>query len=273
MNPDFASSFKFPKSKGGGEFTVNYMEVAFNREAESGEFFLEFDEKVWEHKLIECFQAQGAGQVTTITFANNDGGDSATNALLRVMASQEKTQVKYSRGTCPPILLNKAQAILSMIEAARQQCPHSQEFDEKTAAAIKLSLETHAVKLDSIENGVCNVIPDYQKEILKLKEALAYKTAACDTIEGKLAYKTRLVNQQDLFIATMEEEHSLHVKEKQAWAHERGALKTQISGLLEQINMCKSIALLQQMQEKTQHTAEILASTLEEERACKRQRD
>jgi hypothetical protein len=39
-----------------------------------------------------------------------------------------------------------------------------------------------------------------------------------------------------------------------------------------QLDMCQSIALLKQMQEETQRTAEILSSTLEEERAAKRPR-
>ncbi len=113
MNQDFAAMFRFPKSRGQGDFTIKYMEAAFDKQAGSGEFFLEFEEKVWEHKLIECFEAQGAGQVNTITFATNDGNESASNALVRVLASQEKTNLKFSYGTCTDPLRCKVQAKLA----------------------------------------------------------------------------------------------------------------------------------------------------------------
>ena len=45
-----------------------------------------------------------------------------------------------------------------------------------------------------------------------------------------------------------------------------------IQELQEQLDICKSIALLKQTHEELQRTAEILASTLEEERAAKRAR-
>lgn len=94
VTPDFASTFKFWKSRGASEFEINYMEAAFDREAASGEFFIEFGEKVWEHKLIENFKFHGACQVMTSTFANNDGNESAAAALLRVLNTQEKTNLK-----------------------------------------------------------------------------------------------------------------------------------------------------------------------------------
>jgi hypothetical protein len=280
------------------------MEAVFNKEAESGEFFVEFDEYVWEHKLIECFNAQGAGQVTTITFAHNDGGESAANALLRVLASQVKTGIACSRGTCPPALLAKVQAKQA---AARAAVSTSKEFDEKTLTAIKQSLEvmvkvegglqsqavklegiegglqsqvvklegiesgvqSQVVKIEDIQNGMCNVIPDYQNEIAKLKEALAKKTAACDTIEGKLAHKTRIINQQDAYITNLLKIHKLDVAEKQEMTRETVDLINQNAVLKGQLNMS---TYLKQILDQTQHTAEILSSTLEEERASKRQR-
>ena len=265
VSPDFASTFKFKKSKGQGEFGIKYMLASFTKEDGTGEFFFEFDEYVWEHKLVECFQSQGAGQATTITFANNDGGESATNALVRVMTSQKKSGDGYTRGTCPPALHAKA---LAKIEEAHKQQPAS-ELDEKTAAAIKLSLETQvvklegiesgmqsqAVKLEGIEHGVCNVIPDYQQEIKALKDALVKKTAACDTIEGRLAYKTRTINQQDAYIAVLEDE-------KQTWSREKATLLNKYATLQDESNMLRTL----------KHITEVLSTTLAEERAAKRQR-
>ena len=302
ITPEFFNGFAFPKSKGGGVFGIKYMEAVFNKEAESGEIFIEFDEYVWEHKLIECFEAQGAGQVTTITFAHNDGGDSASNALVRILLAQEK-HGGYSRGACPPALHAKAMA--KRTEAKRKlQTVSQQEFDEKTAAAIRLSLgnieqgvqsqavkledieqgvQSQAVKLEGIEQGVCHVIPDYQNEIAKLKDALAKKTAACDTIEGKLAYKTRLVNQQGKYIDKLEEEQVQHGRDAQAWTHEKASMQSQITALHEQLELSQylkqtleksqqTLEKYQQTLEKSQHLADILSSTLAEERAAKRAR-
>lgn len=281
VSPEFAANFKFEKSRGGGGFTVKYMLAAFDKEAGSGEFFMEFEDKVWEHKLVECFQSQGAGQVTTITFANNDGGESAANALVRVMTSQKKSGDGYTRGTCPPALYAKVHA--KMEEAHSQEQLGAREFDEKTMAAIKQSLEqqqqvmvkvegglqsqavelngikngvqSQVVKLEGIENGVCQVIPDYQNEIRALKEALAKKTAACDTIEGKLAHKTRIINQQDAYIATLE-------VEKEIWSRTKMELQNRCTMLQEEFNMFRT---LRQM-------IDTLSTTLAEERMAKRQR-
>lgn len=281
VSPEFAASFKFQKSRGQEEFDIKYMLAAFDKEAGSGEFFIEFGEKVWEHKLVDSFQSQGAGQVTAMTFANNDGNESAANALVHIMTSQKKSGDGYIRGTCPPALYAKAHA--KMEEAHRQELLGAKEFDEKTSAAIKFSLEAHAVKLEAIEDGVqahavkleaiesgvqaqtvdlvdikqgvCSVIPDYQIEIKTLKEALAKKTAACDTIEGRLAHKTRIINQQDAYIANLEQE-------KQAWSETRTDMQNKYSLLREEFNMFKT---LRQM-------IDTLSSTLAEEREAKRQR-
>ncbi len=281
VSPEFASTFKFKKSKGLGEFGVKYMLATFAKEEGTGDFFFEFDEYVWEHKLVESFQSHGAGQVTTITFANNDKDESAANALACVMASQKKHGDGYTRGTRPEKLYKKAHD--KMEAANKQELLGAKEFDEKTSAAIKFSLEAHAVKLEAIEDGVqahavkleaieggvhsqavdlvdikqgvCNVIPDYQNEIKALKDALAKKTAACDTIEGRLAHKTRIINQQDAYIANLEQE-------KQAWSETRTDMQNKYSLLQEEFNMFRT---LRQM-------IDTLSSTLAEERSFKRPR-
>ena len=295
VSPEFASTFKFKKSKGQGEFGIKYMLATFCKEDGTGDFFFEFDEYVWEHKLVESFQSQGAGQVTTITFANNDGGESAADALACIMTSQKKNGDGYTRGTCPEKLYKKA--CDKMEAASRQEQLGAKEFDEKTAAAIKFSLEAHAVKLEAIEDGVqahavkleaiedgvqaqtvdlvdikhgvCNVIPDYQIEIKQLKEALVKSNSARDTTEGKLGHKTRIVNQQDAYIIKLEEDQTLHVQEKQAWKLEKNNLLAKCSALQEELAQSKS---LQKILEKAGHIAEILSSTLAEEREAKRQR-
>jgi chromosome segregation ATPase len=229
--------------------------------------------------------------VTTITFANNDKDESAANALACVMASQKKHGDGYTRGTRPEKLYKKAHD--KMEEAHKQELLGAKEFDEKTSAAIKFSLEAHAVKLEAIEDGVqahavkleaigdgvhsqavdlvdikqgvCNVIPDYQVEIKQLKEALAHKTKLCDRIEGQKGRLTMEINR-------LKWELSERMDENEALNGEKRATGKKIQDLQMQLDLCQSIALLKQMQEEAQRTAEILSSTLAEERAAKRPR-
>ena len=271
------------------------MLAAFDKEAWSGEFFIEFNECVYEHLLVECFKSQGAGQVTTSTFASNDADESAANALVCIMTSQKKYGDGYTRGICNPVLYTK---VHNKMEAAhKQEQLGAKEFDEKTSAAIKFSLEAHAVKLEAIEDGVqahavkleaieggvqaqtvdlvdikhgvCNVIPDYQQEIKALKEALVKSNSARDTTEGKLGHKTRIVNQLDAYIVKLEEEQTLHARGKHAWKLEKNELLIKNSALQEELAQSKD---LQKILEKAGHIAEILSSTLAEERAFKRPR-
>lgn len=302
MTPEFAEKFKFQKSKGQGEFGIKCLEAVFNKQSESGEFFIEFEDYVWEHKLIESFQSQGAGQVTTITFANNDGGDSAANALVRILQSQKKTPDVIRRGTCPPALLAKVKA--KQAEAERQELLDSVEQKEKCDAAMKHSLEvqavkleginnnmqsqavkleSHGVKLESIENGVCNVIPDLQSKNADLEKEVKLQKSLRDTTEGKLGHKTRLINQQDAYITQLEEERKVliegkhawgrekevFIEDRHAWEQEKNAFLNRISILEEELETSRSFKMLI---EKVGHTAEILSSTLAEERAAKRQR-
>ena len=60
--------------------------------------------------------------------------------------------------------------------------------------------------------------------------------------------------------------------ENAALVREKILTGKKIQDLQMQLDMCQSIALLKQMQEETQHTTEILASTLADEREAKRQR-
>ena len=262
-------------------FNVKFMEAAFDKEAFSGEFFIEFEDYVWSHKMIKCFQSQGASSVMLCTFDNLDGSESASNALLRVMSSQHKTGLNYSFGTCPPALLAKVQAK----QAAAKEQSSAKEFDEKTMAAIKQSmtlqeetkaavvkvedsLQSQAVKLDGIEHGVCNVIPDYQKEIELLKQKLTHKTALCDKIEGQKAYQTREIRKQMMEIEALRDERLIYIAEKKAWVDEKAIL-------LEQVDLCKAITQAKQMTEAAQETSAVLSSMITSvvsERDFKRQR-
>ena len=198
IDPSFVSSFSVPKSRNGGEYKVKFLDAAFNKEACSGEIFIEFEEQLWQTKLLETFENLGAGDVYIATFKHNDGNDSAANALVRVWELAEKTGYSSCKGECSEALLNKARAK----QAEAKSKSRETEFDEKTQAAIRLSMQNMEGKIDqfggqitSVETGVCKTIPYYQGEIEKLRLALAQKTLDCDRQEKKVADMTRIRNE------------------------------------------------------------------------------
>ena len=263
-----------------------YMESAFDKEAECGEFYLEFGENIWEYKLVERFEAQGACQVNAVTFEHNDGHESASNALLRVLKTQEKTGLLFTKGVRPAGLAKKVQ---EKLDNSKKDLMSMHEWDEKTKARlddlkqnmqdVDSKVQSQAIKLEKIENdvqlqaadvvdikhGVCGVIPDYQKKITNLEEALAHKTKLCDRIEGQKGRLTMEINKLKWEVGELNDKAtSLQLQNSQQ--------NKKIQELQEQLDICKSIALLKQTHEELQRTAEILASTLEEERAAKRAR-
>lgn len=198
MDPQFAAGFTMPKARNAGEFTIKFLAASFNKEAGSGEFFIEFDEKVWNNNLLKQFEDLGAGDVYIATFKHNDGNDSAASALLRVWELGERTGITYTRGECPDGLMTKARAK----QAEAKSKARETEFDEKTQAAIRLSMQNMEGKIDqfggqitSVEAGVCKTIPYYQGEIERLRLALAQKTLDCDRQEKKVADMTRIKNE------------------------------------------------------------------------------
>lgn len=158
---------KNPKKPFKGEFELEYMEAAFNKEDSTGEFFLEFKACIWDYKLVEAFKAQGAFQVSSQTFAHNDGHASAASALLRIREVQIKTGLKHICGACPQGLSEKINA-LEKLSAASQGKSLDQEFSEKQAAALVLSMkdvktdvkavkddmQSHGIKLEVLEGGI-----------------------------------------------------------------------------------------------------------------------
>jgi hypothetical protein len=88
-------------------------------------------------------------------------------------------------------------------------------------------------------------------------------------MEGKLACQTRLANQQCKYIDKLDKSQQLLVEQKQLLVSERELLLIQNTLMKEQLDLSQH---LKQTLEKSQFIAEILTSTLAEERASKRQR-
>ena len=214
MTPGLVKDFKMPKSKGGGEFTINYMEGSYNKEGEFGEFYLEFQEKVWEHKVVEQFKYMGAGQVSTITFQHNDGQESASNALLRVWQLGEKTGYHENRGKCPEVLMSKTRAKLEESKKAAVKG----EFDEKVQAALKASLDGIEGKVEDIHVDVKDVgvdIKDVRNQLGTINDALVARNKFLekeikrvnllrDRLEFRIGQRTRVEKELDWALEDLE---------------------------------------------------------------------
>jgi hypothetical protein len=191
------------------------------------------------------------------------GGAQAQPGKLEATGAAQPGKLEAIQGGCksqPGKLEAVGEAQPGKLEAIKGAQPVKLE-------AIEAGAQSEAVKLEEgqQQQGVCSVVPDYQNEIKTLREALAHKTKLCDRIEvqkGRLTMEvSRLTWQLDEKVEAYE---SLH--------REKLLAGRKIQDLQVQLDMCQSIALLKQMQEETQRTTEILASTLAEERAAKKQR-
>ena len=209
-----------PKARGGGNFDLNYMFAVHNKETDSGEFFFEFADQVWDNKLQERLQEYGMASVSILTFTNFDGGDSAAAALHRLMQLKELDTVHtHETGVCQPLLLMKVQAR----READAKLKDAAAFDEKTQAALKLSLETIAEKIEGIHDQGGQLMQQTSeanqgiKELLTVKAELhqekhAHETTrrtmqlARDRTEQKLAAKTFAENTKDVQLKGQAEE-------------------------------------------------------------------
>lgn len=297
VSPDFVEKFKYPKKDGKDEFLVNYMEAAFDQEAKRGEFFVEFADSVYDNNLVDRFEAQGAKGACAVTFQHNDGDKSAINALACVLTLQDKTGSKASRGTSG--LLADARA--KQVEDAKQEELLSKETTEKLAAVYKLSVDaqnvkldgigssmqsceaeivevrnevhSHAVVMDDIKHGVCNVIPDYQNENKSLKEALKHQRWLCDVQESKTAAQTTKVNRLNAEVSSFHVREDTSLKREEAYLKREEAYLKRIKELEDNLEVRKTIENARQVaqlaHEDRAFLKEELAFARSERAACR----
>lgn len=268
-------SFKYQKS----DVPIKYMEAGFNPEQRSGDFFIEFEDQIHDNDLELSFDAQHAKMVNVLTFPN-DGGKAASDALLHVMALQNKFGVKISRGVFPSSL----KKIFEEQKAAQEKLAMEQEFSLKTQAAERISKEefqcemekvhgevqvlghfqkgikddvqsigndvqSYGVKmeagLEDVKQGVCSVMPELHERIKQLEKEVEYHKTQRDSQEGKTAVQTGRVNKLKELVAAKDQELS--------------ALRKREDGLLERIKeletnlqVCKAIEQLKSMNQLAQ---------------------
>ena len=289
VTPVFTHDFNLPKAKGGGEFTVKFMDSAFDREKDMGEFFIEFKETVIERKVVEQFESMGALSVLLTTFQHNDGNESASNALLHVWELAEKTGLRETRGECSEALKFKTMAK----QAENKEALSDKELDDKLQAGLKMSLDDLSDKIvtvhgevgevrdgvksiggkvDVMQQCVVTIIPDYQKENLSLKSQLAHKTKECDRIEGQKAHQTRIINMQDGKIDILESRVK-NLEEKEAiWNRERAAFAESEAVWKEEKTIFMQLLKNREETSKAISDAKDIVKIVEAERSAKRAR-
>jgi hypothetical protein len=64
--------------------------------------------------------------------------------------------------------------------------------------------------------------------LVDLRATLEHKAQVCETLEARVGYKTRVIAQQDAYIARLEREQQTALLERQAWLEERAVLRAQL---------------------------------------------
>ena len=137
---NLVENFSIPKSRGSGDFSIQYLYFAWNPETFVAEGFMDFNDQIWTTTIHDRLAELGARSIEVMTFQNNDNNHSAASALSRVISVAKTAGFKeVIRGNCNPKLASKMYEIRAQEESDKKA--KNAEFDEKTQAAIKLSLE------------------------------------------------------------------------------------------------------------------------------------
>ena len=138
--------------KGGEDVSIRFQSFAWNQESGHAEGFIEVHDTVSTKVLMERLTELGATCTGIVTFPNRDGDKTAASALNRVKSlSKSDGYVEVVRGECNAKLLKKAE---ELAEAERAAAELNHEFSEKTAAAIKLSLEETKESMSQVKETV-----------------------------------------------------------------------------------------------------------------------
>ena len=133
---NLVENFSIPKSRGSGDFSIQFTCFAWNPETLVAEGFIDFNDQIWTTTIHDRLAELGARSIEVMTFQHNDNNHSAASALSRVISvASSNGFVEVVRGNCNPRLASKLDE-LRMLEKK----PEDTEFDEKTQAALKMSL-------------------------------------------------------------------------------------------------------------------------------------
>lgn len=215
-------NFSIPKSRGSGDFSIQFTCFAWNPETLVAEGFLDFNEQIWTTTIHDRLAELGARSIEVMTFQHNDNNHSAASALNRVI-STAKTEgfMEVVKGNCNPKLLAK------LDELRELEKKPTTEFDEKTQAALKMSLgeikdsmatkealshleEITQANADDIKSSFVKIDDNYKETIIRQaaiieaqQDANAKLNHHLVTIDRKLMERDEKINSQAFIIAKL----------------------------------------------------------------------
>jgi hypothetical protein len=226
VGPDFAPKFKLMKKGSDNQIGINHMEFAWDRESCSIKMYVVFEKQVSYNQVIEVCKKEGGGCIFAQTFDADTTHESASGALQSVLECGTKEgNEKFSKGACKPVL-----AAIVKSKMSQSKSMSTASFDEKTAAAMKYSLEEMDHKMDfcaQIVEGVGSTVACLDTKMdkvqqfmegksaleittsednLNLRVVIKQKTIQCHSVAAEKGHITRQVNKRDATIACLEDQ-------------------------------------------------------------------
>ena len=272
--PETVSAFKFIRQEKKTEVPVQYMTAAFDKTTGNCEFLVEFAEQVDDDEVEKCFYAHGAKGINVMTFGN-DKGRGAAIAHDRIADLQLKTGLVVCRGE----LSDSLRTSLANLKKSQKEDKTERDFNEKTRAAEKISLDefkskmeevhdevqglghfqqgikedvlsigndvqSYGVKMEAgfedVKQEVRSFIPDFQERIKQLEKEVEYHKNQRDVQEYKTAAQTTKVNQKDKEIAML-------LKREEALVKREDSLIARIKELENALLISNTVEKLQEL--------------------------
>ena len=196
---DLVNNFTIPSQH------IEYMHFALNKATGVAEVYMEFEKQVMTNTIKERLSEYGASSINLMTFQHNDGNHSAASALNRVRTvAKSEGFVEVVKGSCNPRLLAKANELMAM-----EKKPEDAEFDEKTQAALKMSLgeikDAMATKegLSHLEEITQLKSDEINSSLVEIKKTIQDKTR--DDYQITLANQAVTIDQQRQTINAQQE--------------------------------------------------------------------
>ena len=269
IDMEMVQNLVIKKARNAGDFNIKFIHAALNKESYSAEIFIEFEESIRVSTLISQLESKGACQVNVITFKHNDANESASSALLRVWMAAEKTGYEHMKGEANKDLWDKTQ---HKYDAEMQKKEENEKNQAKLDEGIKQSLAEVGNKLgnigskvdnmdgrmNSVQQGVCVIIPDYQKMLKENMDKLVHKTKEVDRIENRMG---RVTHENNKLVMENEELKQKLIQESRKHEREMAEMKEILNRKDEKIRDTEQIIEMYKVLENVKYIMDLDRAT------------
>ena len=257
------------KARNAGNFTIQFVYAALNKEACSAEVYIELEESIRVCNLITQLEEQGACQVNVVTFKSSDAHESASSALLRVWMSAEKTGMEFIKGNANKELWDKTQKKFDLeMQKKEEDAKNQAKLDEgikQSLAEVGNKLGNIGSKVDnmdgrmnSVQQGVCVIIPDYQKMLKENMDKLVHKTKEVDRIENRMG---RVTHENNKLVMENEELKQKLIQESRKHEREMAEMKEILNRKDEKIRDTEQIIEMYKVLENVKYIMDLDRAT------------